>query len=318
MSARFCIAETGLPLLGDACDEEAVSQRLEELLALIGCCWREQQEVCRWSKLEYVEIVPGVCLADLMYQPQRLDRVLQLALQETLNRCRLWDGNDDAVEPTVELLVDDEEEDAPSAVWACAEQESGRAVACLSISPCDSGQRRVQVAGKSWRVFFLCQSECSCRREFYRTIPTIEDLDEDKYLAAAPLMFPTLYFKPDIGREFRRFAGGYRAVREEVTRHLAILSDHFLRIFGSQHQQLEPTLKELRACGLDVSGESPSTKSNKDAWKQRKITIAGQDLYCELHLKLEPTKNRIHFHPGQPDIADGKVIIGIFHEHLPT
>lgn len=105
----------------------------------------------------------------------------------------------------------------------------------------------------------------------------------------------------------------------EVTRHLAILNDHFRRVFESHHKDLKKTAGELQSGHkVDLSGESANTKGNAAAWKERKISIQGTEIYCDLHLKLSPTANRIHFHPGHPAIACGKVIVGIFHEHLPN
>ena len=49
----------------------------------------------------------------------------------------------------------------------------------------------------------------------------------------------------------------------------------------------------------------------------RDVEYGGEVYRCEWHSKLEPHRNRIHFHviggKGEPE-----VLIGIFHEHLAT
>lgn len=320
MATRFCIAEVGLPLADEATSsDEVIGERLEALVELIAACWDERQEVCRSSGLDVLDVVPGVPLCELMYQPGRLDRVLQGALQQTLNRCRCWDAGDNEAEAPTEVCIDSVAVNAPSVGWAHAQTQSGRAVACLQVGPSTDGPRIVEADGQSTRLYFLSCAIEPPRRDFYRTIPEQEDLSEQDYIVHAPLLFPDLFFKPGLDQEFRRFAGGYRAVRAEVTRHLATLNDHFRRVFDTHRGQVDPIARELQArYHVNMSGESPNTKGNAAAWKERKISIQGTEIYCELHLKLSPTANRIHFHPGHPAIARGKVIVGIFHEHLPT
>ena len=99
MATRFCIVEAGLPLADEQASEEVIGERLEALVALIAACWDEGQEVYRGSGLEFLDVVPGAPLCDLMYQVGRLDRVLQGALQQTLNRCRCWDAGDNEAAP---------------------------------------------------------------------------------------------------------------------------------------------------------------------------------------------------------------------------
>ena len=319
MAARFCIAEVGLPLADESTSDEVIGERLEALVALIAACWDEGQEVCRSSELDVLDVVPGAPLFEFMYQAGRLDRVLQGALQQTLNRCRCWDAGDDEAETPAEVRIDSVAVNAPSVGWAHAQAQRGRAIACLQVGPSPDGPRIVEADGQSTQLYFLSCAIEPPRRDFYRTIPELEDLSEQAYLDHAPLLFPDLFFKPGLDQEFRRFAGGYQAVRAEVTRHLATLNDHFRRVFDTHRGQVDPIARELQAgYHVNMSGESPNTKGNAAAWKERKISIQGTELYCDLHLKLSPTANRIHFHPGHPKVAGGKIIVGIFHEHLPT
>ncbi len=49
----------------------------------------------------------------------------------------------------------------------------------------------------------------------------------------------------------------------------------------------------------------------------RDVEFNGQVYHCEWHSKIEPHRNRIHFCVID-GIAEARVLIGIFHEHLAT
>ncbi len=318
MRARFCLAEVGLPLPASA-DDEAVAARLDEFIAMIGICRADQQEVVRWSGLEFVEVKPGVPLCELMYQEGKLDFIRQRALQETLNKCSYWDGEEEHEDDGL-VRVDGVVVHSPSVAWAHAEWSLGHSVACLRVGPYTDGPHRVERASQVREIHFLSSSEKSLPwLTFYREIPEVEDLPEDSYIRHSTLMFPSLYFKPNIHKEFRHFSDGYRSLRPEITRHLAALNDHFRSVLDEHTGEPDQTAREMQArCRVEMSPESPKTKQNRAAWEERKIILDGQDVYCEWHTKLSPDKNRIHFHPGKKTVANGKLVIGIFHEHLST
>ena len=68
--------------------------------------------------------------------------------------------------------------------------------------------------------------------------------------------------------------------------------------------------------GLDLSIEG-GTRQSERLMALRDVTFGNRHYRCEWHSKLEPHRNRIHFHPGD-DATDGCVLIGIFTEHLRT
>ena len=50
--------------------------------------------------------------------------------------------------------------------------------------------------------------------------------------------------------------------------------------------------------------------------RYRDANFGGHVYRCEWHSKLELHRNRIYFHIGDEG-TDGRVLIGIFHRHLP-
>ena len=49
----------------------------------------------------------------------------------------------------------------------------------------------------------------------------------------------------------------------------------------------------------------------------RDVEFRGKTYRCEWHSKLEEHRNRIHFDVGD-STTGGRILIGIFHRHLPT
>jgi hypothetical protein len=69
--------------------------------------------------------------------------------------------------------------------------------------------------------------------------------------------------------------------------------------------------------GIDFSNESVKTRGSKHM-KLREASFAGKIVICELHSKLTRQINRIHFHPPIDSVEKGKMLIGIFVDHLKT
>ena len=68
--------------------------------------------------------------------------------------------------------------------------------------------------------------------------------------------------------------------------------------------------------GIEVSIEG-NTRSSERLMRHRDVEFRGRVYRCEWHSKLEPNRNRIHFRVID-GIAETRILIGIFHEHLPT
>ena len=68
--------------------------------------------------------------------------------------------------------------------------------------------------------------------------------------------------------------------------------------------------------GIQISIEG-NTRGSGRLMRLRDVEFRGQVYRCEWHSKLEPNRNRIHFQVID-GIAETKILIGIFHEHLAT
>jgi hypothetical protein len=313
---HYCLDETSFDL--PVPDGSSVIPVLEKLIDVLQQCRQENDDIGHHPDIYLAEILPNVMLYDLLFDPdyaELIDRETRAALLLALNRCIDW-SQIEPVPADTAITISGKSLRAPSIALAHEMAGRSRAVACITL---DRADRRsalpVARAGQIRAVYFV--SADKERLEFERAIFELEDVDATGYIQRAPRAFPDLHLVPGLGAQFNRFSRPYRVMRPAVTRHLSALNDHFQAIFRSHQGAPDPTLREFAArCEIDCSPESPQTRRNAKAMRERQVLVDGTQITCEWHTKFEPTRNRIHFHPGSPKIANGRIVIGIFHEHL--
>jgi len=313
-----------------------LEKHLEAFVSLIRARHNEGDDILRWSKLEETIIQPGILLCDLLYQESAefpIDQDLRLALQQAINRCIHWDERFEPVsDPHVE--INGANCDAPTVALVLSRVLAGVGSACITLGvsatrcqPC-----KVQAGNTHHMIHFL--SAVAQFPEFFRMLFDFEDMNSDAYILNTADAFPELAFVPGLASQFSKFRTRYREVRSIVTTHLAALNDYFPALFKKHDGQPSKVSHELQAtCDVDASPESPKTHSNQKAMKERDVVVdivhvghrilpVGRTVTCEWHTKISPLVDRIHFHPGlagskdRRPPAEGRVIIGIFAEHL--
>jgi hypothetical protein len=212
--------------------------------------------------------------------------------------------------------------------WAHHHVRNGRAVACLSLRR--SGPHPTASSQGTATVHWILNE--STNRAFWRAAIDLEGGSAEILERLAPHAFPDLYFYAGVWQGLKRFAGGYLAMRADLQRYLVGLDDHGAWAFRFPPPALEigepsgPDLdarpsnqiieSRFRRLSLEMAPENPNVYADTFCRRAREITIYDKILYCEWHGKLEMHRNRVHVHP--PDVVSGgKVIIAIFHEHLP-
>ena len=146
---------------------------------------------------------------------------------------------------------------------------------------------------------------------FFRLLYEWEDVSESDFFERARLAFPRLVFAADIS--FRKFQGAYRTLRPQVVDHLGRINDRFPEVYAAENGMPNGVSSRL---GIQISIEG-NTRSSERLMRLRDVKFRGRVYRCEWHSKLEPHRNRIHFQVID-GIAETKILIGIFHEHLPT
>lgn len=129
--------------------------------------------------------------------------------------------------------------------------------------------------------------------------------------------FPKLLRSDNLS--FNRVSGGYAGVRAIAINHLAFLNDHLIALCDACENNLFEVSARAKAIhDIDFSRESTKTRGSKDLMKKRVAKFSDKEVMCELHTKLRPDVNRIHFALPDDAIASGKVLIGMIVDHLPT
>jgi hypothetical protein len=312
---RFFLEETSFELPLNL-EPAVLEQHLEALVKLVRARHDEGDDVFRWSKLlEEVEVRPGTLLCDLVYQQIEqlpVDRDLRLTLQQVFNRCVQWDDRLDPV-PDPRVEIDGAACVAPtvSVVHSLLSSEHGAACLSLGVRADRSGVRPVRAGETTHNIHFLTHdAELPI---FYRTLFEIEDLDPDAYMENAARAFPAIVFAPGLASQFSKFQTPYPDIRPDVTKHLAVLNDHFQRV---HRERKDKTSEAIGEYGIDASLERGKTHKNKDAMKQRTVVIDGHPVVCEWHTKIKRHTDRIHFDPGDPNVAGGRLIVGLFKDHF--
>ncbi len=311
----FVLDETGLRIDGD----EGANVAVGRLVGVLEAAREERQRRMRLADLYTYEVAPDLPLHQFLFgeTPAELDipvdvrRLLQIAL----DRCTVWDDEFD-----IEALEADYGVGgvfAPSVAFAHGCITRGEAVACVvTASAGRRGPVDVTVQGSACAVYFVVESDD--RIAFYRSAFEVEDADETEYWRIARLAYPDLEYVNGLDQQWRRFSRGYREMRPLVTWHLSALNDYHRQAFNGH-----PVPNEIAARmsawsgGVDMSPESPGTRGNARAWRERRIVWQGHVLYCEWHMKISRTIDRIHFHPGIEE-SGGRPVIGLLVDHLST
>ena len=170
------------------------------------------------------------------------------------------------------------------------------------------------------------------RNRFWRDMIVLDGDSFESLVRFASRAYPDLHFVDGVlaGAD-HHLAGGYLALRYRVKRALEVLNDWGSWVFTSPPPALAPGdtppldintspsdhVIELRFAGFGITAapENPNVRGHRTSREARETLMLGRTLYCEWHVKLQPHRNRIHFHKPVPE-SSNKVIIGMIHEHL--
>ncbi|MGQ0565574.1 MAG: hypothetical protein ACT4OK_10955 [Gemmobacter sp.] len=170
------------------------------------------------------------------------------------------------------------------------------------------------------------------RKHFWRSAITLVGDSLNNLLRYASRAYPDLHFVGNVLSDADHLSGGYLASRHRLRSALAVLDDWGRWVFTHPPPTISPEdtgpvssdarpsnqIIEHRFArfGLDAAPENPNVRGHRVSREARETELGGRTLYCEWHVKLEPHRNRIHFHAPVPE-SRGRVVVGMIHEHLP-
>lgn len=271
-----------------------------------------------------IECRDGTLLCDFVYDPKnsQVSPDTRRLLAILLDKCQSWPEDELGCLDTVQLQPPTGNGSASSTIVdpalsigvALARGLAGRSIACLVFGGSKRrGFWKASTTEDSDNLFFFATPVDLPL--FWRSLFGREQVKEHEFFALGQYAFPNLILHPDL--DFGRFDGNYLDLRDKVTRILAAINDEFtaaMRTHSGIPAQVAAALGHL---GLDLSPESPSTRSSSKLMAQRTVQLSGESYRCEWHAKLERHRNRIHFALPNPAL-DGRILVGIFIDHLDT
>ena len=313
--AGFCIDESSFQCLSDL---PLVISRLNDQLATIHD--EHHQQVYKSSELDHTHVLEGVEFCDLLYNGEfgLIDQDERLLLQQTINRCIVWDAEDFDI-PDGEILLNGQQTACASIMFVCTKALVEEAIGIISLSPSESlNVCEVSVGESTTRVFHVGLE--SRLEPFYRFQICFEKVSREDFGNSVHLSFPRLRFALELSSQLRRFRQNYADIRDTIVVHLASINDEFLDQLLTGAQLSEACALVRSSCGVDISPESPNTHRNTSAMREREVQFRGSTIVCEFHTKLKPTQDRIHFSPTVRSEADDRkyIVVGPFAEHLTT
>lgn len=289
---------------------EAVTSVLETLQRLLAS--NMYQRPVKWSRI--YEVVCGeLRVGDWLWNPDLMSHDVRLSIGLALDRCPNWDDGFDDDEGAWLVQLDGTECIAPTVSYVHRAAET--IPACLAVPATRPTPTATVVCLGTSREMWFIEDEATRLTALRKQLEGLSD--PDAFLLHAAEAFPNLLFASDLPTQLRRFSRPVAQMMPEIVRHLGALNDHAAAVFDGNPDPDTVARRMAALAGVTMSPESPNTRANARAWRQREITYDGRRIRCAWHMKIEPTIDRIHFHPGRPDLG-GKPIVGIFAKHLDT
>ena len=263
-----------------------------------------------WSRLPVGKTDLGSVLSEALTGDPAVRDVALLAMSG-LDRCIAWNADPELLGDPFVTVDGAAWESFAVARCADVQRDDGSVVACVTLAHCfGPGLHAVRRAdGMVEHVPFLVRAGDGVHLARRRLV--VESRTEEDFFALVGAAFPRLVLAAGI--TFRRFDGTFGALRNDVVAHLAALNDDFAATYRAETGNLDKVGTRL---GIRMSNEG-NTRSSERLMRQRDVVVGNRTYRCEMHSKIEPHRNRIHFHPGD-EHTGGRIVVGIFVNHLDT
>jgi hypothetical protein len=159
---------------------------------------------------------------------------------------------------------------------------------------------------------------------FNKYFLSLYPISESNFYNECQKYFPNLYFHNRIEKTLNTLEKGLKDFSKSIIHHLTLLNDEFHKYYNPSNRI--DTLKRFSsACGVDVSPQGNATDKPKITYEFINYSNVKELVCCEPHLKLGQSDdrgdthyyfNRIYFHEGKDNIANGKILIGHIGGHI--
>ncbi len=308
---RFCV--NALSFTCPTISSANIENRIEVFVQLVDQIRTQGQKIRRGEDIWNAVVIDKLTVMDLLYTSQGkaiLDDVLRQSLRVAIDRMLEYEADIEWT-PVRETIWEKHGEAIAHIVGYHGDRQG---IGCLAI---DEVPEYTIIEGDIATCIHFIWNEARLIT-YYRKLFEIEATPEDDFLALATLAFPRLLLHPQ-HTQFNKFHHDYSTLRKSVIEHLSAINDHFRSIHEQCKFDHNCVTNHMQALfGVTMTMESTQTRNNTKAIAQRDVVHNNVKYRCEWHSKLYPTIDRIHFCPEANNAIDGRILIGIFVDHLPT
>lgn len=311
MISRFLLDDLAMAFADD--DPELIEQIFQDLLSHFSYVEGLGLNVYCWSEVWYIQSPSGRTVHDAVYSDGYIDRDLRNLFASKLGRLPFWDELPDSIEASEGVSIQNETFPLVPTVARAAEMYRMNQMCALVTS---AALRRsawedviVLPSELASRIYFL--SEPESRSKFWRSVALGEKLNAEQISEIAARAFPQLRFADGVWGQTSRLEGSFADLRTLLVNTLGGLNDFALEIWAKFANPYDIQNRMSALAHVDCSPESPNTRRNVKAMRERDVAYDGGVVRCEWHAKLQPHRNRIHF-----NVTENRILIGLFADHL--
>jgi hypothetical protein len=159
---------------------------------------------------------------------------------------------------------------------------------------------------------------------FHRYFLGLYPISEKHFISECQKYFPHLFFHERVAETLKSLEKGLHNFSKSIIFHLTLLNDEFHKYYNPSNRP--ETLKKFSsACDIDASPQGNAKDKSKMTYEFINDSNTKEQVCCEPHLKLGQSDdigdnhyyfNRLYFHEGKENIANGKILIGHIGGHI--
>jgi hypothetical protein len=159
---------------------------------------------------------------------------------------------------------------------------------------------------------------------FHRYFLGLYPISESHFYSECQKYFPNLFFHERVQETLKTLEKGLKGFSKSIVHHLTLLNDEFHKYYDPSNR-IDTLKKFSSACGVEASPQGSAKDKPKMTFEFINDSNVKEQLCCEPHLKLGQSDesgdshyyfNRIYFHEGKENIANGRILIGHIGGHI--
>jgi hypothetical protein len=159
---------------------------------------------------------------------------------------------------------------------------------------------------------------------FHRYFLGLYPISENHFYAECQKYFPQLFFHERVKETLKTLEKGLPGFSKSIVHHLTLLNDEFHKYYDPSNR-IDSLKRFSSACDIDASPQGNAKDKPKMTFEFINDSNVKESVCCEPHLKLEKSDdvgdnhyyfNRIYFHEGKENIANGRILIAHIGGHI--